>query len=393
MFVCCFIDSIVKFCLSHFQDLANLIDLDFSSYDLFDLPPLNEYELYVRNFGNSNAAQASTQTNDDQTDRDVQTEDWEVKDSWVQAPSAQLRDCGTEKTFLPWLQSLYIEDEETNDVAMSRPINSKTLLKFLRGASQVMDVLLEENIGDSLDDVGFKGKAAFPFSRGQADLVVPEFLKGRYISDMCFHPSDHRTILIAWDSPQPIHPSVTNMQSALLIWRVNQHDRPLTMLFCKPRVTCCCFAPSKPHLIFAGTLDGSIQVWDLTEANSDHRTVVYPGAESDGDLISVRIPSYSTDGLYTKQRVHEHSIVKLNPLHKYEKVVESEEAHEDRSEAFQICSSDSLGVVQIWSVVELEGLAVATQLDFGMRLKSRVKLIRASHFKVQNPDRSVISHL
>lgn len=41
------------------KDLGNLISLDVCYYDIFDLHPMNEYELYIRNFGSSNAVQVS----------------------------------------------------------------------------------------------------------------------------------------------------------------------------------------------------------------------------------------------------------------------------------------------------------------------------------------------
>ena len=38
----------------------HLIDLDVAVFDIFDLPPLNEYELYIKNFGRSDTKQVIT---------------------------------------------------------------------------------------------------------------------------------------------------------------------------------------------------------------------------------------------------------------------------------------------------------------------------------------------
>lgn len=35
----------------------HLIDLDVAVFDIFDLPPMNEYELYIKNFGRSDTKQ------------------------------------------------------------------------------------------------------------------------------------------------------------------------------------------------------------------------------------------------------------------------------------------------------------------------------------------------
>ena len=50
---------------AHFrQDLSKLIELDTVTIDLFELPPLTEYEVYIKSFGSSDTRQASTQYND-----------------------------------------------------------------------------------------------------------------------------------------------------------------------------------------------------------------------------------------------------------------------------------------------------------------------------------------
>ena len=46
------------------QDLSKLIDLDYISVDLFELAPLSEYEVYIKNFGQGDARQVATQYND-----------------------------------------------------------------------------------------------------------------------------------------------------------------------------------------------------------------------------------------------------------------------------------------------------------------------------------------
>jgi len=39
------------------KDLLKMIELDMASFDLLDLPPVNEYDLYIRAFGSSNTRQ------------------------------------------------------------------------------------------------------------------------------------------------------------------------------------------------------------------------------------------------------------------------------------------------------------------------------------------------
>ena len=41
------------------QELLALIDLDVVAYDMFELPPLSEYEVYMKNFGSDDTRQVS----------------------------------------------------------------------------------------------------------------------------------------------------------------------------------------------------------------------------------------------------------------------------------------------------------------------------------------------
>ena len=43
------------------QELLAMIELDIVSHDMFDLPPLSEYELYVKKFGADDTRQVSMQ--------------------------------------------------------------------------------------------------------------------------------------------------------------------------------------------------------------------------------------------------------------------------------------------------------------------------------------------
>ena len=36
-----------------------MIDLDTANFDIFDMPPVNEYDMYMRTFGQSNTKQVS----------------------------------------------------------------------------------------------------------------------------------------------------------------------------------------------------------------------------------------------------------------------------------------------------------------------------------------------
>lgn len=68
-------------------ELLRLIELDFSVTEcLLDLPPVREYDLYIRSYGTANTRQAYVQCNEDNVERDTQTEDADTTDKWTQHP-------------------------------------------------------------------------------------------------------------------------------------------------------------------------------------------------------------------------------------------------------------------------------------------------------------------
>ena len=108
---------------------------------LLDLPPVNEYDMYIRTFGTANTkqvcicfllhtdscnqitkenvfpcpCQAYVQCNEDNADRDIQTEEIEVCEKWTQHPPEHNGACGGEeggfckKIFLLRTQRFHVE--------------------------------------------------------------------------------------------------------------------------------------------------------------------------------------------------------------------------------------------------------------------------------------------
>ncbi|XP_051872006.1 cytoplasmic dynein 2 intermediate chain 1 isoform X5 [Pristis pectinata] len=76
-------------------ELLRLIDLDFSvNFSMLDLPPLNEYDVYIKSFGRTNTKQAFVQSNEDDVDQDIQTDEIETVDKWTQHPGEGSLVCG-----------------------------------------------------------------------------------------------------------------------------------------------------------------------------------------------------------------------------------------------------------------------------------------------------------
>ncbi|KAL5032170.1 hypothetical protein BDV3_000762 [Batrachochytrium dendrobatidis] len=375
------------------KDLSKLVDLNFTIVNIFDLAPMSSYDLYIRNYGLSNTTQTSTQTNDDCCDRDIQTDDWCVEDKWVQIPSNSICDCDAGTPFMTFNASKSSDRSGIKRAVENaiQKVDSVRLAKFLQRSSQVVDTLLDENTKYATDESVCTSSASFGLSKGFNDLNIPSFLRGQSVQNICFTPGDYRSVLIAWSGvTTPVHPLFSSSQGALIVWRLSDIKRPSRVLVCQSRVTCCCFAPTKPFLVFAGTVDGGVQVWDLREPATNHiSATLFP----DQDAFSIRPPSYSTDGIYTLAQSHLHPIVSILPLHKYDhKTVEKDQqTNSSFSNSFQLATIDSSGVFQLWVVIELKESAIDLDADLGRRIGSRVKLMGSNSFQMQHPDRHAFS--
>ncbi|XP_054478531.1 cytoplasmic dynein 2 intermediate chain 1 isoform X2 [Anoplopoma fimbria] len=352
-------------------ELLRLIDLDFSmTVSLLDLPPVNEYDMYIRTFGTANTKQAYVQCNEDNADRDIQTEEIEVCEKWTQHPPEHNGACGDPN----------LSHEARNKSEMS--IDSQRLTAFLRSASQVMVVLLEEDRAErkSLRNVRSQ-KDTLSFSDGSLQLNTNlSFLYGRCISLVHFSQVQRHTMMSV-HSPTT-KPSAVRLDSCTIIciWNIWEPSRPQKVLVYESEVQCCCFSPGKATLVFAGTSVGSVLLWDLREHASDHYRL-----KIGEDEWTFRQPTFSTDAVMAGSS-HFSSVtsVEVVPstaaggLRPEVPLLASEE--ESSGLSFQLASLDEMGVLNFWVVVELpKANEAGSPTDLGLRPGGKVKLLHSAH--------------
>ncbi|KAJ3175721.1 WD repeat-containing protein 60 [Irineochytrium annulatum] len=386
------------------KELQALIEFDVAIYpDIFDLPPMNEYDLYIRSYGAQNTKQAAVQLNEDNVDVEVQTDDWTVEDKWSQCPPDQLVESGTGKPELPWMKSErdgWAKADKRRELLKQRggsavgAMDSASLLKFMRSAGVVMDAVIEENSRGqgSESKLSSDGRSQIPMCSGLSVLQLPGFLSGRVVTTMAFSPSDHRLILIGWGHPKaPFNQSKLGKLAIVTMWRLADPKTPWRVLVCEGVLTSCMTCPTKPHLIFAGTTSGSVNVWDLNEPGNLHK-----GLGVDGFVI--RRPSYSTDGLYFDDGSgHQEPICNVICLIRTEEEIAERKSNpatmEGRvGESFQIATIDERGFMQIWVVTESRDHTYANvnESDFGMAIGSQVALVKSTGFLMRNPQRNIM---
>ncbi|GAB1297869.1 Cytoplasmic dynein 2 intermediate chain 1 [Apodemus speciosus] len=345
--------------------LLRLIDLDFSfTFSLLDLPPVNEYDMYIRNFGKKNTKQAYVQYNEDNVERDIQTEDIETREVWTQHPGE-----GT-------VVSGGSEEKDFSDVTVVPKIDTPRLSNFLRAACQVVAVLLEEDrLAAGPSWIPRAQDKALNISDSSTQLNTSlSFLQSRKVS--CLHASriQRQTVVSVHDLPEkPFAPSLDS-RHLLCVWDIWQPSGPQKVLICE--VTCCCFSPLKAFLLFAGTVHGSVVVWDLREDSRIHHYVRLSNC-----LWAFRTPTFSTDGILTSVN-HRSPLQAIEPVatsaYKKQSFVLSPFSTQEEMAglSFHIASLDETGVLNVWVVVELPKADISGSMsDLGVYPQDSIPII------------------
>ncbi|XP_061183329.1 cytoplasmic dynein 2 intermediate chain 1-like [Saccostrea echinata] len=357
------------------QDLLQMIELDVSSYDLFDLPPVKEYDLYIRSFGRTDTKQAYVQTNDDNIDREIQTEEIDVRQKWTQHLAEDFTGCGRgdgEKD---------LDEEETAQQNKQQDLGR--LNSFIQKAGQVISILLDEEKDQQRQEKA-ENRTNLSLSEGYSQLTCLSILKGRCVEFAHFSPTQPNYLLTAYSKcAEASESNPVDRKGIICVWNTNEPSYPQRILACESQPVCCCFSPYKTTLVFAGMVDGSVCAWDLREPPALHKSIKY---ENSDHLL--RYPTYNTAGI-NEVKNHQSPVTTLSPVVSYtDSDSDTHDSHEDSSGglSFQLVSCEELGVLKFWVVAEISSPDMAgSEFDLGLSPGGRIKLVLSSSIQLQNP--------
>ncbi|XP_065184765.1 cytoplasmic dynein 2 intermediate chain 1-like isoform X2 [Sycon ciliatum] len=359
------------------EDLAQLIELDSVGFDLFELAPQSEYELYMKRFGKSNTTQVAIQCNDDVIDEEIQTDDIVTEDKWIQCPAADLRGkgVGTGSSAQPasaGADAQRADEDDAMDLTMTFTADtSKKLTAFLQNAGQVVNILLDEKAAVESSTQLQPCRSQSDVSSGYVTMSCTwkDISERHVVCTQLTSQQDHQ-LLTAYSPAPASSESVLGDSGLLAVWHLSDLSTPRRLLTCITReVTCCCFSPGKPAVIAAGTSDGAIALWDLRESASSHRLLQMAG---DSWCVCQR-PTFSTDGT-SVSNVHCSAIVDLVAI----EATNSPSVGLDSSStvSFQLASLDEWGTVRIWVAVESHNRSEQeSQSEIGLSLGSNVCVV------------------
>lgn len=345
------------------QELLQLIQLDVRSIELFDMPPMTEYELYMKRFGQSDSKQTFTQTNDDDVTQETQTDEVETESKWCQF-THDIKACGS-------------DDGDKMDTSYSSNLTSTSsvrLNKFLLKASQVCNALLEELAAGIEQPQRQYTESRGAFSDGYVTLESSNFLVlGRNFCDLAYSMSQTNMLLTAYGASNVVTKHHKSPKGLICLWNTNEPTKPLKLLTCESIPMSCCFSSGKASMAFAGMEDGIIAAWDLTEPASYHDNVMI------GNTSHVfRTATFTTAA---SSENHMFSVVTLAPITSNASYHAESDSNDDVDMSFQLASLDQSGVINIWIVVAVEPNSTnlsSVDDDLGLSPRGRIKLVKSA---------------
>lgn len=372
--------------------LRRLVDLDDVTAVIADIPPLSEYDMYIRNFGGTGRKQAGMQAPalEDKIDVEVQADRVTSKSKGAQCPE----DLGLfpEKAAAMPIGSGDGDDNGTysNKKSTVATVDATLLSSFLARVFPVMRTLLDEaHFGQGAN----VKKSSIPLSDTFTSFVTKETV-GRPVQRIAFNPNAAQYVLCL-HGPKVGHSNVPENRlpadrcdGLVVVWNINDQSMPDKILTHSCTLTAACYSPSKPHLVYGGASDGAVCIWDLRETDSMH------ASDDKKSTITLRSPSFTTEW----QHENHPSPVAQMCVAGYNSMLGNRKDEND-----QLVTLDQSGNVYFWMVNDGTGGsgdtggaggAASKQLsdqDHGQLMGSCVRCFRAAVISVGRPAASLAS--
>lgn len=372
--------------LKRSTDLLSLIQLESVGFDILDMPPVNEYNLYIKNFGNSNTTQASVQCNEDNLEQDVQTDVPDVDSKWTQHPPQDLKCSGGEEA----ISNNKLVGNDRQNVLSTLRIDTLRVTKFMKRASKLIEAILNDDDmwRSSKNDVRQKSELSFCDSVTSLQTNLP-YLQGRNIVHIASSQgSSHNVIAVAFQPASHSFSTRIDRKGLIAIWDTRKPAIPEKILVCDACPTYCCFGVGRSYILFTGTDDGCVLAYDLRESGVHHQIV---SLDRKRETI-LRSATYSTGYL---EDGHSSPIVSLTAIGADSNLIEDNQLMPrtlDRKShsglAFQLASLEESARLCIWIVVETLP-EVDSNDDLGLAPHGRIKLIRTLSYTIPSPVKGI----
>ncbi|CAG0880045.1 unnamed protein product [Cyprideis torosa] len=284
------------------MELADVIELEVTTIDLFHMPP-SDYGDYIKAFGGKNKTQRSIQTNEDNQEAETQTLTAEEASAWTQKPIsfALPTDPGQLESYVISREDFHgVGRDRGADVVLQRPEEEAQTLstpvwqppednlepfggkrdnqtgvndfaQFVLVAGKVILSLLEERLrmasgthgrsehpdSEALDDLPF-AHALFKLPLGGSPALADMEVERIQMSE---HAKGGILVLHTFKS--------CGIGCRISVWSCVEPTSPLSVL--DSPATPSALSSSASGLVFLGSQEGNLEVWNLEESLSLHK--------------------------------------------------------------------------------------------------------------------------
>ncbi|CCW69584.1 unnamed protein product [Phytomonas sp. Hart1] len=355
--------------------LRRLVDLDDTGVVLFDAAPQSEYDLYIRSFSESGKRQVWVQApaEEDFIDCEVQVDRAYRKRKAIQVPEdlffyskhpIEGNDADVDKG----------EVEDTKDAlteVLTPSVDPNLLVNYIHRVLPVMNAVLdsqsfvqkegaEEMLGVDKNNSGASSLASLSYAC--TTYSFPLTSKRSLLKIRFSYPPSH-LVAVLYSKVQEVVclSELDRYLSVIVVWSIFDNTEPERILVSDSSLSCFCFSPSRPELLYGGSDNGSICVWDLREPDHHH---LYEGCYQ---RLVFRLPSYSSSW-----NTDQH----CSPVRQLCVVGYNNAVGAKREGGEQVASLDTSGEVRFWSVSDRDtrSRTNVNQNEHGVHIFSTVKL-------------------
>ncbi|XP_065285666.1 cytoplasmic dynein 2 intermediate chain 1 isoform X1 [Dermacentor albipictus] len=354
------------------KDVLEMVSLDTMTYQVFDIPPVT-YDVYISTFGRADAKQVLIQT-ELGDEEECQTENIELEEKWTQQPPHDYKGFGggNGTPIGSDAQGLRSGEDVMN------------LLDFLKNSSDLMLRVIDEDLACKTRRNLKRASEVDGFSGGFLRLDPLTFAKGSPINFVRFSRPCPNYLVTGHDFTSTPDEMRAPGATVLCVWNLNSPSTPTDVLVSNCQVTCCHWSPLDAVSLVTGSLDGSVELWDLRDKFCLSKNVVIDEGCPQCQEYNMKMPAYSTASLFDKD-CHFAKIVDVccHQTCGSSDVVKQQRASQSTSEGgYNVWSLDEEGTLVSWAVAAVKSEPEGSLSDLGLAPGAALRLVRAAVFRV-----------
>uniref|UniRef100_A0A0K0F925 WD_REPEATS_REGION domain-containing protein n=1 Tax=Strongyloides venezuelensis TaxID=75913 RepID=A0A0K0F925_STRVS len=327
---------------SRYRKFKNLIGMESVIIVFDEIPPVKDYEFYMSMFGSRTKSQIGCQTGDDNKNISIMTEGLYNKENfWCQFPEFnQINNFGREGEGIidEEIKKKKELDEELLEIFSKNRLKDKKLISLVNCIGKIVSKITELNETNSKqkdDTIFLDHKSDFIFTYGYNELDSQFYSENASVTALHYSTSSipstkSKSLFVAVKMEIcKIDPKFNN--KTFIIEYSGSHYQNVLNVFCAAsEVTSLSTSPNNDMVLVAGTISGTILLFDLYEnekffksykINFENNTKKYPirmtcfdtSHESlDNEFIEINSPIISIHGFSSKLDTDSFSLISLN---------------------------------------------------------------------------------